>query len=226
MQKVIKKQQHPKGLYLLFGVEAWERFSYYGMRALLVLFMTSTVIGFNDSQSAKLYGWFTGLVFLTPLIGGYLADRLIGKRRSIVIGGLLMAIGQFTLAAYDLIPPRISLFAGLTLIAVGNGFFKPNISAMVGDLYEPDDFKRRNEAFSIFYVGINLGAMIAPLICGYLGEAVAWKYGFLSAGCGMLLALLAYFLLQKKYLGKIGLYPAEKENKTTSEHKEKKPLTK
>src|SRR5574344_1562561 len=125
-------QKHPKGLYLLFTVEMWERFNYYGMRAILALYMTSSVIGFAKSTSSQIYGWFTAMVYLTPLIGGYLADKYIGKRHSITIGAILMAIGQFTLASYDIIPARLALGLGLVLIILGNGFFKPNISSIVG----------------------------------------------------------------------------------------------
>src|SRR5574344_853612 len=128
----VTKQGHPKALYMLFMVEMWERFNYYGMRALLALFMISTVIGFSKATTSKIYGWFTALVYLTPVIGGYLADKYIGKRHSITIGAILMAIGQFTLASYDIIPARLALGLGLVLIILGNGFFKPNISSIVG----------------------------------------------------------------------------------------------
>ena len=219
-------QKHPKGLYLLFTVEMWERFNYYGMRAILALFMTSSVIGFAKSTSSQIYGWFTALVYLTPLIGGYLADKYIGKRHSVIIGALVMMVGQFTLASYDLIPAKLALLLGLTFIIIGNGFFKPNISSIVGELYEQND-NRRDSAFTIFYMGINLGAFIAPFVCGYLGQAIAWKYGFMAAGAGMMLGLLTYLLLQKRFLGDVGSKPVPSTNLTKEQEQEKnKPLTK
>ncbi|MDR0873223.1 MAG: peptide MFS transporter [Prevotellaceae bacterium] len=199
-------KKHPSGLYFLFTVEMWERFNYYGMRAILALFMTSAVIGFDKAMSSQIYGWFTAFVYLTPLFGGLLADRIIGKRRSVAIGAVVMAAGQFTLAAYDVVPPRVALFAGLTLIIIGNGFFKPNISSIVGELYEPND-DRRDRAFTIFYMGINLGALVAPFVCGGLGQGIAWKYGFMAAGAGMILGLITYLSLQKRFLGDIGIAP-------------------
>lgn len=220
----VTKQGHPKALYMLFMVEMWERFNYYGMRALLALFMISTIIGFSKSTTSEIYGWFTALVYLTPVFGGYLADKYIGKRHSITIGAILMACGQFTLASYDLIPARLALCIGLVLIILGNGFFKPNISSIVGELYEPND-PRRDGGFTIFYMGINLGAFFAPFVCGFLGERVAWKYGFASAGVGMLIGLVWYLLTQKKYLGNIGMLPVSKD--TSANHDElNKPLTK
>lgn len=219
----VTKQGHPKALYMLFMVEMWERFNYYGMRALLALFMISTVIGFSIATTSKIYGWFTALVYLTPVIGGYLADKYIGKRHSITIGAILMAAGQFTLASYDIIPARLALGLGLVLIILGNGFFKPNISSIVGQLYEPND-PRRDGGFTIFYMGINLGAFFAPFVCGYLGEKIAWKYGFAAAGVGMVIGLVWYLLTQNKYLGDIGLHPVSQD--TTENHDElNKPLT-
>ena len=201
--------KHPKGLYLLFTVEMWERFNYYGMRAILALFMTSAVIGFDKALTSQIYGWFTAFVYLTPLLGGFLADRFIGKRHSVTIGAIVMAAGQFTLASYEIIPARVALFVGLTLIIIGNGFFKPNISSIVGELYEPND-DRRDRAFTIFYMGINLGALLAPFACGFLGEGYAWKYGFMAAGIGMIFGLIIYLSMQKRFLGTIGLYPVRK----------------
>jgi len=219
-------QKHPKGLYLLFTVEMWERFNYYGMRAILALYMTSSVIGFAKSTSSQIYGWFTALVYLTPLIGGYLADKYIGKRHSIIIGALVMIVGQFTLASYDLIPAKMALLLGLTFIIIGNGFFKPNISSIVGELYEQND-NRRDSAFTIFYMGINLGAFIAPFVCGYLGQAIAWKYGFMAAGVGMMIGLLTYLLLQQRFLGDIGSKPVPSNDLTKDQELEKnKVLTK
>lgn len=214
----VTRKGQPKALYMLFMVEMWERFNYYGMRALLSLFMISTVIGFTKATSSKIYGMFTALVYLTPVLGGYLADRYIGKRHSITIGAALMALGQFTLAAYEIINPIVALGTGLTLIIIGNGFFKPNISTIVGELYEPND-PRRDSGFTIFYMGINLGAFFAPFICGFLGEpsdpmnaleAYKWKYGFMAAGTGMIIGLIWYLVSQNKYLGHIGLKPVTK----------------
>ena len=207
---------HPKALYLLFTTEMWERFSYYGMRALLVLAMVSATdamnpgFGWSKSDALVLYGWYTGLVYMTPLIGGWLADNFIGQRKSIIIGGLTMAVAQFTLA-YS-IPNNLSLFyVGLFLLIIGNGFFKPNISTMVGDLYEQGD-DRRDGAFTIFYMGINLGAFIAPFITNTLGEDPewGWSYGFMFAGIGMLLSVLIQIFLAPKYLGEIGTQPSAK----------------
>jgi len=217
--------KHPKGLYLLFVTEMWERFNYYGMRAILALFMTSAVIGFSKAVTSQIYGWFTAFVYLTPLLGGYLADRFIGKRRSVTIGAIVMAAGQFTLASYEIIPARIALFLGLTLIIIGNGFFKPNISSIVGELYEPND-NRRDRAFTIFYMGINLGAFIAPIVCGNLGEGIAWKYGFMAAGAGMILGLIIYLSLQNRFLGDIGLHPVNSKSEKTASATADEPLTK
>jgi POT family proton-dependent oligopeptide transporter len=200
---------HPRGLTFLFTTEMWERFSYYGMKALLVFYMTKhllqperaqTVLGFASLKagleslfgpldiqplSSHIYGLYTGLVYLTPLLGGYLADRLLGQRRMVVIGASLMAIGHFMMAFEPLF-----LLALLVLI-LGNGAFKPNISTQVGTLYAPGD-SRRDRAFMIFYVGINLGAFLAPLVCGTLGEVFGWHYGFGLAGIGMTIGLATY----------------------------------
>jgi POT family proton-dependent oligopeptide transporter len=212
--------KHPKGLYFLFIVGMWERFNYYGMRALLALFMISAVLGFDKADAANIYGWFTALVFLTPVIGGYLADRFIGKGTAIVLGAALMAAGQFSLAAYGVLPVHLSFFAGLLLIAVGNGFFKSASHALVGDLYGVAD-RRRDSAFTIFYMGINLGALIAPLVCGYLGQTIAWKWGFVAAGIGMLISLAIYLAFYRKYLGNVNLKPyksvAHKTNNTNNQ---------
>ena len=200
---------HPRALAFLFTTEMWERFSYYGMRALLVLYMVKylflpehadTVIGFGALKAAlefvfgpldvqplasQVYGLYTGLVYMTPLLGGYIADRVLGQRRTVIIGASLMAIGHFMMAFEQLM-----IFALLVLI-LGNGAFKPNISTQVGELYAPGD-RRRDRAYSIFYVGINLGAFLAPLICGTLGERAGWHYGFAAAGVGMLIGLAIY----------------------------------
>src|SRR3981189_3466195 len=197
---------HPRALSYLFATEMWERFSYYGMRALLVLYMVKYLLGPEHAGAviglaalkraleipfgpldiqplaSQIYGLYTGLVYLTPIFGGLLADRVLGHRPTPVIGASLMALGHFMMAFESLF-----LFALLTLI-LGNGAFKPNMSAQVGALYGPGD-PRRDRAYSIFYVGINLGAFLAPLVCGTLGEEAGWHYGFAAAGIGMLMGL-------------------------------------
>lgn len=218
MEQQVTSQQkgHPKGLYLLFTTEMWERFSYYGMRAILVLYMTK-VLGFMDSKATEIYGNFTGLVYLTPLIGGYISDRYWGNRKSILVGGIIIALGQFALffsASFvhtSSILGTSFLIAGLTLLIIGNGLFKPNISTMVNQLYAPGD-SRIDSAFTIFYMGINLGALFSPLICGTLAEKVDYKWGFFAAGVGMVCGLIMFTWLKNKYIvtadGKqVGLKP-------------------
>lgn len=190
---------HPKGLGLLFFVEMWERFSYYGMRALLILYLVNH-LEWSDSKAAHLYGTYTGLVYLTPIFGGWLADQFIGTRRSLVIGAIIIALGHFTLA-FESMP---MFYTGLGLIIVGTGFFKPNVSTMVGQIYAEGD-PRRDSGFTIFYMGINLGAFIAPLICGYLGQKIGWHWGFGAAGVGMVLGLVTYLWGRDKYLPGIGV---------------------
>jgi POT family proton-dependent oligopeptide transporter len=211
MEQTIQKG-HPKGLYLLFVTEMWERFSYYGMRAIFTLFMVNALM-FDKSLASTIYGNYTGLVYLTPLIGGYVADRYWGNRRSIFVGGIMMAIGQFFMFLAGSFYTDVNLastlmFAGLGFLIFGNGFFKPNISTMVGQLYEEGD-KRVDAAFTIFYMGINLGAFIAPLITGGLGEVydkeglivpAMFKWGFLAACIGMILSTIIFELLKNKYL--------------------------
>ncbi len=200
---------HPKGLYLLFFTEMWERFSYYGMRAIFMLFMTQALF-MTDQDASTVYGSYTGLVYLTPLLGGYISDRFWGNRRSILVGGVLMAIGQFMLffSASQITEGSQSaaalsaMWAGLTFLIIGNGFFKPNISTMVGQLYPPND-RRIDGAFTIFYMGINLGALFSPLVCGGLGDTgniFDFKWGFLAAGLGMVMGTLTFELLKNKYL--------------------------
>ncbi|MGI9159396.1 MAG: peptide MFS transporter, partial [Saprospiraceae bacterium] len=197
---------HPKGLYVLFFTEMWERFSYYGMRAIFILFLTKALV-FNSQDASNIYGSFTGLVYLTPLLGGYLCDRYLGNRRSILIGGILMAIGQFMmfLCGSLLSNPALAttmMWAGLTVLIVGNGFFKPNISTMVGQLYPQSD-RRVDSAFTIFYMGINLGAFFSPLICGGLGDTgniADFKWGFLAAGIGMVISTVSFEMMKNKYL--------------------------
>jgi POT family proton-dependent oligopeptide transporter len=202
---------HPRALTFLFATEMWERFSYYGMRALLVLYMVKYLLlpaqldkvlglaGFKGALefvfgplelqplASQIYGFYTGLVYLTPIFGGLLADRVLGARRTVILGASLMAIGHFMMAFEHLF-----LFA-LGFLILGSGCFKPNVSTQVGALYLPGD-RRRDRAFSIFYVGINLGAFLAPLVCGTLGEEFGWHYGFAAAGVGMTISLVIYLL--------------------------------
>ena len=200
------KKGHPKGLYLLFVTEMWERFSYYGMRALFMLYMVQALL-FDKEFASQVYGSYTGLVYLTPLIGGYIADRYWGNRRSIITGALVMAVGQFLLFSsacwyQDVSLAKWLMFVGLGLLVLGNGFFKPNISTMVGHLYTPDD-SRKDAAFTIFYMGVNLGSMIAPLVCGLVGNTGRpedFKWGFLASSIGMLLAAVIFQCLKNRYV--------------------------
>ncbi|SHE72014.1 peptide MFS transporter [Clostridium fallax] len=231
------KEKHPPGLYLLFFTEMWERFSYYGMRGLLTLYLTTQFVkgglGFDTATAAQIYGVFTALVFFTPTIGGYIADRFLGQRKSIIIGGFTMALGQLTLFAKQ---DKLFLYIGLALLIIGNGFFKSNISTIVGELYSKND-KRRDGAFTIFYMGINLGSFLAPLICGTLAEKwlatrfggeiihYGFKYGFLAAAIGIVIGQIAFITLSNKYLGDIGKYAVGKA-KGESAADANKPLTK
>ncbi|MCB0312573.1 MAG: oligopeptide:H+ symporter, partial [Calditrichaeota bacterium] len=177
---------HPRGLTVLFFTEMWERFSYYGMRALLMLFMVGAIetggLEMNAETGAAVYGLYTALVYLLALPGGWIADRLIGQQRAVFIGGAVIAAGHFSMA----FPLQETFFLGLALIVIGTGLLKPNVSAIVGDLY-PEGGARRDAGFSIFYMGINVGAFLGPLICGYLGQKVDWHLGFSAAGFGMVL---------------------------------------
>lgn len=193
--------KHPKGLYLLFFTEMWERFSYYGMRAIFVLFMTKALI-FDKSLASNIYGSYTGLVYLTPLIGGYMADRYWGNRRSIFVGGILMAIGQFLMFISGMLYSPMVMYLGLGFLIFGNGFFKPNISTMVGQLYPAGD-KRVDSAFTIFYMGINLGAFFAPFVCGGFGDTGKpedFKWGFLAACIGMIISIISFQVYKNKLL--------------------------
>ncbi len=218
---------HPKGLYLLFTTEMWERFSYYGMRAIFTLFLIEALM-FDKETASGIYGSYTSLVYLTPIIGGYFADNLWGNRKSIFVGGIMMAIGQFFMffAASFYANQNLALVlmvVGLTSLIFGNGFFKPNISTLVGQLYSEAD-KRKDAAYTIFYMGINLGAFVAPLVCGGLGErydaagepiASAFKWGFLAAGIGMVISVITFELRKNKVLitpegEQIGVVPNKK----------------
>jgi proton-dependent oligopeptide transporter, POT family len=203
--------RHPAGLYVLFFTEMWERFSYYGMRSLLVYYMIKH-LAYSQAQASNVYGLYTGFVYFTPFFGGLLADRLLGQRRTVIIGAVLMAIGHFFMAFEFLFYPA------LVVLILGNGCFKPNIATQVGSLYEPGDH-RRDRAFSIFYVGINLGAFFSPLVCGTLGEVYGWHYGFSAAGVGMVIGLAVY-LWGQKYLA------ADNVMKRAATKTQDEPLTK
>ncbi len=241
-------KQHPRGLYVLFFTEMWERFSYYGMRAILALYMIKALI-YDTAFTSSIYGYYTGLVYLTPLLGGYIADKYWGNRRSIIVGAIMMAIGQFALAfsgflyspgndastplsSFIFNPQQLAFIFGLVVLIIGNGFFKPNISTMVGSLY-PEGDKRRDSAFTIFYMGINLGALLAPFVAGGLGDTgnpADFKYGFLAAGIGMLFGLVQFYIGKNKYLvtpdGKPVGMPPEKKSKAEKQEDEHPPLTK
>lgn len=210
---------HPRGLFVLFLVEMWERFSYYGMRALLVLYLIAPTGGGNPGRgwskesASNLYGWYAGMAYLLPIFGGLIADRLIGAHRSMLIGGLLITLGHVMLAISGLgslgasgVGMSVFVF-GLALIVIGTGHFKPNVSVMVGGLYKDGD-PRRDSAFTIFYMGINIGAFVCAFVCGTLGERVGWHWGFGSAAVGMLIGLSIYVGAKRRYLTNIGDAPA------------------
>src|SRR6185436_7803238 len=200
---------HPRGLSTLFFTEFWERFSYYGIRAILVLFMTATAaqggLGFSVERAGAIYGLFTACVYLLALPGGWLADQLLGQRRSVFIGGLFIALGNFLLYVRSM----PTFFLGLLGIIIGTGLLKPNVSTMVGELYpgtSQEQGARRDAAFSIFYMGINLGALVAPIVISYVGERIDFRLGFLLAGVGMVFGLIQY-KLGGRNLGQAGLHP-------------------
>ncbi|MBX2934114.1 MAG: peptide MFS transporter [Ferruginibacter sp.] len=206
-EQAIKQTGHPKGLWVLFGTEMWERFNYYGMRAILVLFMTKALL-FDKVFASNLYGSYTSLVYLTPLIGGFVADKYWGNQRSIIVGGLVMALGEFVLffcaSLYQSSPDISTLlfFTGLGLMIAGNGFFKPNISSLVGQMYPKGD-RRIDSAYTIFYMGINVGGMLGPFLCGLVGDTgnpMDFKWAFLLAGMGMVLSVIIQLLFHKKYV--------------------------
>ena len=242
---------HPKGLWVLFIAEMWERFSYYGMRALLVLYLISSTseelaggaanlnpgFGWSEEAAYLLYGLYTWAVYLTPIAGGWLADRFLGTHRSMIVGGWIIAAGHILLAGTELFgitagaavtlqtgPGALLCFVGgLALIVIGTGFFKPCVSVMVGQLYGPND-ERRDGGFTIFYMGINVGALLAPLIAGTLGETVGWHWGFGSAAIGMILGITAYQAFRLRYLEGIGL-PPKAEPKAVEEAAPRPPLS-
>ena len=197
---------HPVGLATLFFTEMWERYSYYGTRGLLMLFMTNQVVkgglGFSDERAGAIYGFYVAMVYLLTVPGGWIADRILGQRRAVLLGGMLISGGNFCLAS-----PSVAVFyAGLGLLMVGTGLLKANVSTLVGGLYAPGD-KRRDAGFSIFYMGINLGAFISPLICGWVAQRYGWRWGFATSGIGMVAGLIQY-VLSGKQLGSTGLHPA------------------
>ncbi len=201
---------HPRGLTTLFFTEMWERFSYYGMRALLTLYMVKA-LGYDEKLAATVYGAYTGSVYLMSVPGGWIADNVLGTRRAVFYGGVIIALGHFSMA----VPTQFTFFLGLILIVLGTGLLKPNVSAVVGELYNQED-QRRDAGFSIFYMGINLGAFIAPLICGYLGEKINWHLGFGAAGIGMTFGLIQYHLGRDR-LAHVGHAPQQ----TSAETKRK-----
>ena len=217
---------HPVGLFMLFFTEMWERFSYYGMRALLVLYLISEIsgdnpgLGWDRSEASSLYGWYTMLVYITPIIGGILADKYLGFRKAILIGAVLMTLGHLSLAFH----PMPAFYLGLGLLIVGNGFFKPNISSIVGQLY-PENSAKKDSGYTIFYQGINVGAFLGSILCGYLGETYGWHYGFGLAGVFMLIGSIQ-FKLSEKMFGEIGLAPTKTEKTEEEKEKENAPLTK
>src|SRR5258706_8519672 len=206
-KKMSRWSSHPRGLTTLFFTEMWERFSYYGMRAFLILYMTASAsaggLGFSDSDAASIYGTYTGSVWAAAIIGGILADRGLGQYRSVLVGGIIIAAGHFTLA-FKALP---FFYTGLALIVIGTGLLKPNVSTLVGSLYEQKD-ARRDAGFSIFYMGINLGALFGPLIAGYLAQRVDWHIGFASAGVGMSLGLVQYVLGRHRLRAPVAVRPA------------------
>ena len=222
---------HPVGLFVLFFTEMWERFSYYGMRAILVLYLISTSqvfldngdqnlnpgLGWSDGDALALYGWYTMMVYVMSVPGGYIADKFLGQKKSVLIGGVLLLVGHSTLA----IEQMWAFYTGLVFIVLGVGMLKPNISTMVGGLYKQGDI-RRDKGFTIFYIGINVGAFISSLVVGYVGEVYGWHYGFGLAGIGMGLGLLQY-VLGLKYLSQVGNYLGDSK---TDQEVMKAPLTK
>jgi len=223
---------HPVGLFVLFFTEMWERFSYYGMRALLVLYLVEEInssnpgLGWSAGEAGSLYGWYTMLVYITPILGGIIADKVMGYRKAITTGAILMSLGHFALA-FD---PMPAFYLGLGLLIVGNGFFKPNISSIVGQLY-PDGSTKKDSGYTIFYQGINVGAFLGSILCGYLAENMGWHYGFGLAGVFMVIGMIQFYLIQNMF-GNIGL-PPKKGNLPDNtdlidsiEEVKKKPLTK
>jgi proton-dependent oligopeptide transporter, POT family len=200
-------QRQPRGIYLLFGVEMWERFSFYGMKAFLVLFAADATrggLGWSEASASRLMGWYGFMAYALPVFGGYLADRFLGTHRALVLGAFVVAAGHFVLA----VPAVPTFFIGLALVAIGTGLFKVNASTMVGQLYQPGD-RRRDAGFTIFYMGVNVGAFFGQIVCGYFATSPrwGWHWGFGSAGVGMLLGLSFYLALRRRYLAGVGEIP-------------------
>ena len=228
-------QGHPKGLYLIFATSTAERFSYYGMRAIFILFLTQALL-FDTESAASIYGSYTGLVYLTPLIGGYIADKYWGIRRSVFWGAVMMGIGQLMMFLSASMLDRVVLshwlmYGGLTFLILGNGSFKPTVSSLVGQLYKPGD-KRLDAGYTIFYMGVNVGSFIAPLVCGYFGDTgnpEDFKWGFLIAAFMIVLTILLFETQKNKYLisptgEPLGIIPdAKKEKKIDAEEKKIHP---
>lgn len=211
---ITNRKAHPSALFVLFGAEMWERFSYYGMRALLTLYMARVLFEslgqtLADQNALAVYGSYTSMVYLFPVIGGLIADKVLGFRKTVIFGGILMMLGHFTLALAGIYMEKnlIAFFMALALIIVGNGLFKPNISSFLGEFYTQDD-PRKDGAFTIFYMGVNIGAFLATLTCGYVGEQINWHYGFGLAGIGMALGLIVFWLAGPRVFGQKGLVPA------------------
>ena len=232
----VHTKKHPPGLFLLFFTEMWERFSYYGMRGILVLYLTTELVsgglGMSATVAMSIYGFYTGAAYIAPLVGGWLSDKYLGKRHAITIGGITMAIGNFVIFWQQ---TQWAMFLGLVLLIVGNGFFKPNISSLLGDLYDLNDPKR-DAAYTIFYMGINVGAFLAPLVIALITDKImggmqgdvmvyGYKWGFLASSIGMVIGQVLYNTLGNKYLGEHGLKPT---GRTVNEKgvATKKPLTK
>ncbi|HWY11543.1 MAG TPA: oligopeptide:H+ symporter, partial [Bacteroidia bacterium] len=212
MNQTASQKGHPKGLWVLFGTEMWERFNFYGMRAILTLFMVNSLM-MKEADSSLIYGGFLGLCYLTPMLGGFISDRFFGNRNCIMLGGLMMAIGQLilfgsaTVFSSNLDLAKTLLWVALTIIIFGNGFFKPNISSMVGSLYPKQEKSKLDTAFTIFYMGINLGAFLGQLICPLVGDVKdaggirdihAFKWGFLAASLAMLIGTAVFYFLKNK----------------------------
>ena len=200
---------HPSGLFVLFFTEMWERFSFYGMRALLVMFLTSSLIDggweWNREQAMALFGSYVGLVYLSTMLGGYFADKVIGYRYAVVLGATLMTLGHASMA----VETQFAIYLGLILLVFGNGFFKPNMTSIISEMYK-DRPEKKDGAYTIFYMGVNAGAFFGILLCGYLGEKVGWGYGFGLAGIFMFLGLVQFWLSQSIF-GDIGLKPVKKD---------------
>ncbi|MGN1400450.1 MAG: peptide MFS transporter [Bacillus sp. (in: firmicutes)] len=229
-------KKHPPGLFLLFFTEMWERFSYYGMRGILVLYLTTELVsgglGMSATVAMSIYGLYTGAAYIAPLIGGWLSDKYLGKRHAITVGGITMAIGNFVIFLQQ---EQWAMYLGLVLLIIGNGFFKPNISSLLGDLYDLRDPKR-DAAYTIFYMGINVGAFFAPLVIALITDKImggmqgdimvyGYKWGFLASSIGMIFGQVLYNMLGNKYLGEHGLKPT---GRTVNEKGDStnKPLTK